>query len=71
MMVKKYFGSAKRQLHLELGANDDSHHFDKINFLHPKALIKAFKTILYDSPLASAERNLEVDVLLGTEHPML
>ena len=59
---KEVFGSAKRHLYVEPGADDDSHRFDKINFSHPKALAKALKTKLYDFPLAFAEHDLEVDV---------
>jgi hypothetical protein len=52
----------KRQLHVEPDADDDSHRFDKINFSHPKTSTKALRTILHDSPSASAKHDLEADV---------
>jgi hypothetical protein len=59
---EEVFGSAKRRLHVESGANNDSHRFDKIKFSHPKAATKALRTSLHDSPSASAKHDLEADI---------
>lgn len=53
---------AKRRLHVELGADDDSHCLDNIKYSHPKATPKTLRTSLHDSPLVSAEHNLEANV---------
>ena len=59
---EEVFGSAKRRPHVELGTDDDSHRFHNINFYHPQTHAKPLRINLHDSPSASVEHDLEVDV---------
>lgn len=71
---KVVYGLAKRQFHVEPYANNDSHHFDKINYFHPATIAKTLRTNLYKYLSSSMETILKLMFLhyvVRTKHLML
>jgi hypothetical protein len=44
MAGEEVFGSSKRKADLPLGAKEESHRPDKVNFSHPRGSIRAVRT---------------------------
>jgi hypothetical protein len=60
MAGEEVFGSTKRKADLPLGAEEESHRPDKVNFSHPRASSRAVRTRSTDMPIIIEEEDSNV-----------
>ena len=68
MAGEEVFGSIKRKADLPLGAEEESHRPDKVNFSHPRGSGRAVRTRTVQMPII-VEDDIEDDPEVREEHP--
>ena len=68
MTGEEVFGSMKRKTDLPLGAEEESHRHDKVNFSHPRGSGRAVRTLSTNMPIIIEEEDSNVPEVLPQRH---